>query len=54
MRIVNEIRKVLKKRRKLTQRAYTMRKIHEKPLQTIHKLENNIKRFVYLTMFEIR
>lgn len=41
MRILNEIRTVLKKRRKLTQRANTMRKIDEKPLQTIHKPEHN-------------
>jgi len=32
-----------------------MRKIDEKPLlQTIHKLDHNIKRFAYFSMFVVR
>lgn len=49
-----QIRIVLKKRRKLTQRAYTMWNIDEKPLLTIQELDHNIKRFAYSSMFAIR
>lgn len=45
---------VLKKRRKLTQRAYTMWNIDEKPLLTIQELDQNIKRFACSSMFVIR
>lgn len=49
-----QIRIVLKKRRKLTLRAYTMWNIDEKPLLTIQELDHNIKRFACSSMFVIQ